>query len=54
MNHDHKDHITTGMSSISDMEVMWFLMVVMFGWNLWMAIQHYRLSKKVTCTCSKN
>jgi hypothetical protein len=47
MNHDHKDTITTNVANISDMEIMWFLMIVMFGWNLWMSIQHYKLQKKL-------
>ena len=49
MTHDHPV-LTTG-SSITDMEAMWVLMVIMFGWNLWMAYQHYKLQNKVECKC---
>jgi len=51
MNHDHS--VITAGSPISEMEIMWFLMVVMFGWNLWMAYQHNRLNKKVECSCKE-
>jgi len=51
VNHDHP--VITAGSSITEMEIMWFLMVVMFGWNLYMAWQHNKLSNKVECFCKK-
>jgi hypothetical protein len=43
----------TAGSGITEMETMWFLMIVMFGWNLIMAYQHYRLKNKVDCSCQE-
>jgi hypothetical protein len=51
MNHDHP--VMTAGSGITEMETMWFLMVLMFGWNLLMAYQHYRLKNKVDCSCKE-
>ena len=51
MNHDHP--VITAGSPITEMEIMWFLMIVMFGWNLYMAWQHNRLNKKVDCSCKE-
>ena len=51
MNHDHPT-LTAG-SPLTEMEIMWFLMVVMFGWNLYMAWQHNKLSKKADCSCKE-
>jgi hypothetical protein len=44
MNHDHPT-LTAG-SPLTEMEIMWVLMAVMFAWNFVMAYQHYRLKKK--------
>lgn len=51
MSHDHSN-----MSSVSfgEMEVMWLLMIIMFGWNLYMVYQHNRLKKKVECHCGSH
>jgi hypothetical protein len=49
MDHEHPA-ITTG-SPITDMEIMWVLMAVMFAWNVVMAYQHYKLNKKSSCSC---
>jgi uncharacterized membrane protein (DUF106 family) len=44
------------MSSVSfgEMEIMWLLMIIMFGWNLYMVYQHNRLKKKVECHCGSH
>ena len=52
MNHDHPT-LTAG-SPFTEMEIMWVLMAVMFAWNLYMAWQHNKLSKKVECSCKEN
>ena len=49
MDHDHST-LTAG-SPITEMEIMWALMVVMFAWNFVMAYQHYKLNKKSSCSC---
>ncbi len=51
MNHDHHTAVTG--FPITEMEVMWVLMGVMFVWNFYMAWQHNRLNKKVDCSCKE-
>ena len=51
MNHDHPT-LTAG-SPLTEMEIMWVLMAVMFAWNFVMAYQHYRLKNKVDCKCGE-
>ena len=51
MTHNHP--VIAAGSGVTEMEMMWFLMVVMFGWNLVMAYQHYRLKNKVDCSCKE-
>jgi len=51
MEHDHTA-LTAG-SPITEMEIMWVLMGVMFVWNLVMAYQHYSLKKKSDCSCKE-
>ena len=49
MSHDHPT-LTAG-SPLTEMEIMWVLMAVMFVWNFVMAYQHYTLKKKAECSC---
>ena len=49
MNHDHP--VMTAGSPITEMEIMWILMAIMFGWNLYMQYQHYKLKKIVSHHC---
>jgi hypothetical protein len=49
MNHDHP--VITAGSGITEMEIMWVLMAVMFAWNLYMVYQHNKLKKTVIHHC---
>jgi len=51
MDHDHTT-LTAG-SPITEMEIMWVLMAVMFAWNFVMAYQHYKLKNKADCSCKE-
>ena len=51
VNHDHFSE-TAGFP-LTEMEIMWILMVVMFAWNFVMAYQHHRLKKKTDCSCGR-
>jgi hypothetical protein len=51
MNHDHSFVATS--SSITEMQAMWALMIVMFAWNVVMAVQHRKLKNKVSCNCKE-
>ena len=51
VNHDHLS-ATSGFP-LTEMEIMWILMVVMFAWNFVMAYQHHRLKKKTDCSCGR-
>ena len=51
MDHDHTT-LTAG-SPITEMEIMWVLMAVMFAWNFVMAYQHSKLKNKADCSCKE-
>ena len=51
VNHDHLS--ATAGFPLTEMEIMWILMVVMFAWNFVMAYQHHRLKKKTDCFCGR-
>jgi hypothetical protein len=51
MGHEHPV-LTTG-SPLTEMEIMWVLMAVMFAWNFVMAYQHYKLKNKADCSCKE-
>ena len=48
-NHDNMG-LATG-NGMSEMTLMWILMAIMFGWNLYMQYQHHKIKKIVACHC---
>jgi hypothetical protein len=52
MHHNHE--FTKDLFIITEMQIMWFLMVIMFLWHSFMQYQHLKLKNKVSCNCKKN
>jgi hypothetical protein len=49
--HDHENIVLATGSGITEMQIMWILMAIMFVWNLHMVYQHHKLKKIVAHHC---